>query len=463
MKISKKLVLNIIGLILLTNLIAIFIISNNTPKIFWNYLYKEKNKEIVNIKESITNNIKPDNTFDKVYLEHLQRHADVQNLFIEVRNENTVIYSSGKDHIQNYNLSELANGMVEKSSKENNKNYVEQYVEKDFKLFHDRNILLEIGYYENNTLEETIQLFSGKFVILTLLSIVLSSLIGIIASIFVSKQLSKPIYKLNENAKLMLQGNYSDVNIVSTKITEIDELSNSIVELSDSISNQENIRKEMVQNLAHDIRTPLTVLKTHFEAVLDGVIELDERNIKILNSEIDRLMNLIKKLDNLTEITRNPSKNELNISMETESIIELFWIDAKKNDITIIQNIEPNLQLIAEKSDYYQLLQNLINNAIKYNNKNGNIYVNLYKSKENIILEIKDTGIGIDQNKLKYIFERFYRNDTSRSREVQGNGLGLAIVKELIQRMNATISVESKINEGTQFTICFNLLSNKSI
>ena len=72
MKISKKLVLNIIGLILLTNLIAIFIISNNTPKIFWNYLYKEKNKEITNIKESITNNIKSDNTFDKVYLEHLQ-------------------------------------------------------------------------------------------------------------------------------------------------------------------------------------------------------------------------------------------------------------------------------------------------------------------------------------------------------------------------------------------------------
>ena len=463
MKISKKLVLNIIGLILLTNLIAIFIISNNTPKIFWNYLYKEKNKEIVNIKESITNNIKPDNTFDKVYLEHLQRHADVQNLFIEVRNENTVIYSSGKDHIQNYNLNELENGMVEKSSKENNKDYTEQYVEKDFKLFHDRNVLLEIGYYENNTLEETIQLFSGKFVILTLLSIIFSSLIGIVASIFVSKQLSKPIYKLNENAKLMLQGNYSDVNIVNTKITEIDELSNSIVELSDSISNQENIRKEMVQNLAHDIRTPLTVLKTHFEAVLDGVIELDERNIKILNSEIDRLMNLIKKLDNLTEITRTPSTNELNISMETESIIELFWMDAKKNDITIIQDIEPNLQLIVEKSDYYQLLQNLINNAIKYNNKNGNIYVNLYKNKENIILEIKDTGIGIDQNKLKYIFERFYRNDTSRSREVQGNGLGLAIVKELIQRMNATISVESKINEGTQFTICFNLLSNKSI
>ena len=463
MKISKKLVLNIIGLILLTNLIAIFIISNNTPKIFWNYLYKEKNKEITNIKESITNNIKSDNTFDKVYLEHFQRHADVQNLFIEVRNENTVIYSSGKDHIQNYNLNELENGMVEKSSKENNKDYTEQYVEKDFKLFHDRNVLLEIGYYENNTLEETIQLFSGKFVILTLLSIIFSSLIGIVASIFVSKQLSKPIYKLNENAKLMLQGNYSDVNIVNTKITEIDELSNSIVELSDSISNQENIRKEMVQNLAHDIRTPLTVLKTHFEAVLDGVIELDERNIKILNSEIDRLMNLIKKLDNLTEITRTPSTNELNISMETESIIELFWMDAKKNDITIIQDIEPNLQLIVEKSDYYQLLQNLINNAIKYNNKNGNIYVNLYKNKENIILEIKDTGIGIDQNKLKYIFERFYRNDTSRSREVQGNGLGLAIVKELIQRMNATISVESKINEGTQFTICFNLLSNKSI
>ena len=453
MKISKKLVLNIIGLILLTNLIAIFIISNNTPKIFWDYLYKEKNKEIINIKNSITDNINLDNTFDEVYLEHLQRHADVQNLFIEVRNGKTVIYSSGKDHIQNYNLNQLEGRIVNK----------EQYIEKDFKLFHDRDILLEIGYYENNTLEETIQLFSSKFVILTLLSIIFSSLIGIVASIFVSKQLSKPIYKLNENTKLMLQGNYRDVNIVRTKITEIDELSNSIVELSDSISNQENIRKEMVQNLAHDIRTPLTVLKAHFEAVLDGVIKLDEENIKILNSEIDRLMNLIKKLDNLTEIVQNPSRNKLDISMETKSIIELFLMDSKKNNITIVQNVEPNLQIIAEKSDYYQFLQNLISNAIKYNNKNGNIYVNLYKSKENIILEIKDTGIGIDQNKLKYIFERFYRNDTSRSREVQGNGLGLAIVKELVQRMGATINVESKINEGTQFTVCFNLLSNKNI
>ena len=465
MKISKKIVLNIIGLILLTNLVAIFIISNSTPKIFWDYLYKEKNKEIVTIKNSIIKNLKPNNTFDPKYIEHLQRHADVQNLFIEVRNKNKIIYSSGKDHIQNYNLNKLekTTEMTKNTDQAEQIGKNGKYVEKDFKLFDNRDILLEIGYYENNTLEETIGLFSGKVVMLTFFSILFSIVIGIIASIFVSKQLSKPISKLNDNAKLMSQGEYSNINLVKTKITEIDELSQSIMDLSKNIENQENIRRDMVQNLAHDIRTPLTVLKSHFEAILDGILVLDNKNINILNSEIERLMNLIKKLDNLTEITRNPSTNELNISMETESIIELFWIDAKKNDITIIQNIEPNLQLIAEKSDYYQLLQNLINNAIKYNNKNGNIYVNLYKSKENIILEIKDTGIGIDQNKLKYIFERFYRNDTSRSREVQGNGLGLAIVKELIQRMNATISVESKINEGTQFTICFNLLSNKSI
>ena len=94
MKISKKIVLNIIGLILLTNLVAIFIISNSTPKIFWDYLYKEKNKEIVTIKNSIIKNLKPNNTFDPKYIEHLQRHADVQNLFIEVRNKNKIIYSN---------------------------------------------------------------------------------------------------------------------------------------------------------------------------------------------------------------------------------------------------------------------------------------------------------------------------------------------------------------------------------
>ena len=94
MKISKKIVLNIIGLILLTNLVAIFIISNSTPKIFWDYLYKEKNKEIVTIKNSIIKNLKPNNTFDPKYIEHLQRHADVQNLFIEVRNKNKIMEES---------------------------------------------------------------------------------------------------------------------------------------------------------------------------------------------------------------------------------------------------------------------------------------------------------------------------------------------------------------------------------
>ena len=176
MKISKKIVLNIIGLILLTNLVAIFIISNSTPKIFWDYLYKEKNKEIVTIKNSIIKNLKPNNTFDPKYIEHLQRHADVQNLFIEVRNKNKIIYSSGKDHIQNYNLNKLekTTEMTKNTDQAEQIGKNGKYVEKDFKLFDNRDILLEIGYYENNTLEETIGLFSGKVVMLTFFSILFS-------------------------------------------------------------------------------------------------------------------------------------------------------------------------------------------------------------------------------------------------------------------------------------------------
>lgn len=119
-------------------------------------------------------------------------------------------------------------------------------------------------------------------------------MIGIIASIFVSKQLSKPISKLNDNAKLMSQGEYSNINRVKTKNNRnwwvITVHNGSFKEYWKS----ENIRRDMVQNLAHDIRTPLTVLKSHFEAILDGILVLDNKNINILNSEIERLMNLIK-------------------------------------------------------------------------------------------------------------------------------------------------------------------------
>ncbi len=462
MKISKKLVFNIIALILLTNLISLFIISNNTPKIFWNYLYKEKNKEIINIKESIIKNIKSNNTFDATYLEHLQRHADVQNLFIEVRDGDNIIYSSGKEHLQNYNLSKLDNIRSNDDVVKNDNGY-NQYVEKDFKLFRDRNVLLEIGYYEkNNTLEDTIQMFSFKIIILTLFSTMFSIFVGIIVSMVISRQLSKPIVKLNENTKSILQGNYNDVEILSTKITEIDELSNSITELSSNIKNQENIRKEMVQNLSHDIRTPLTILKSHFEAILDGVLELDDRNVNILNLEIDRLMSLIKKLDDLTAVSyaySNDNHNNklmyLNISTETDNIIDSFYIGANKKNINIKKNIEPDLMLKIDKLDYYQLLQNLISNAVKYNKVGGEVHIKLFQSSSNIILEVSDTGIGIEGNKIKYIFERFYRSDNSRSKEIQGNGIGLAIVKELVSNMSATIDVESKTNLGTKFTIHF--------
>ena len=338
-----------------------------------------------------------------------------------------------------------------------------KYVEKDFKLFDNRDILLEIGYYENNTLEETIGLFSGKVVMLTFFSILFSIVIGIIASIFVSKQLSKPISKLNDNAKLMSQGEYSNINLVKTKITEIDELSQSIMDLSKNIENQENIRRDMVQNLAHDIRTPLTVLKSHFEAILDGILVLDNKNINILNSEIERLMNLIKKLDDLSESTLKNQNNLkklmdiklLNLSNETKNIIDLFYIEAGKSNIIIDYNIEPNIEYKMQKSDYSQLLQNLMSNAIKYNKKNGKVSINLTRSDKDIILELSDTGIGIEKDKIKYIFERFYRCDTSRSKEVQGNGLGLSIVKELISNMGATVEVESELNRGTKFKICF--------
>ncbi|MFZ1419649.1 MAG: sensor histidine kinase, partial [Leptotrichiaceae bacterium] len=115
----------------------------------------------------------------------------------------------------------------------------------------------------------------------------------------------------------------------------------------------------------------------------------------------------------------------------------------------------PNIEYKMQKSDYSQLLQNLMSNAIKYNKKNGKVSINLTRSDKDIILEVSDTGIGIEKDKIKYIFERFYRCDTSRSKEVQGNGLGLSIVKELISNMGATVEVESELNRGTKFKICF--------
>lgn len=222
----------------------------------------------------------------------------------------------------------------------------------------------------------------------------------------------------------------------------------------------ERVREDFVANVSHELKTPLTSIKGFIETLKDGAIENKEVAYKflgIVDDEVNRLNILIEDLLLLSKI--EDKKHEVNkeffgIDEVVEEVFDILSRQALYKNISLIDEIKDNLPNIYGNYNYFkQMIMNLVDNSIKYTQNGGEIRILAYAEKENIFIEIKDNGIGIDKEHHSRLFERFYRVDKARSRQVGGTGLGLAIVKHIVLLFNGSISVESEIGKGSTFTI----------
>ncbi|PYG89764.1 two-component system phosphate regulon sensor histidine kinase PhoR [Ruminiclostridium sufflavum DSM 19573] len=226
-----------------------------------------------------------------------------------------------------------------------------------------------------------------------------------------------------------------------------------------SVKKLEQIRTEFVSNVTHELKTPLTSIRGFVETLKDGAIEDTAVAIKfldIIDIEAERLYHLINDILQLSEIEimRNDehvSPNSLNLIVD--DVVQLLEASANKKNIKLEVNIETDILICINKYRIKQMLINLIDNAIKYNVENGAVFITASKSKGTTTISVKDTGIGIPQIHHSRIFERFYRVDKGRSRNMGGTGLGLSIVKHIINLYNGDISVISEPGKGTEFII----------
>lgn len=221
----------------------------------------------------------------------------------------------------------------------------------------------------------------------------------------------------------------------------------------------ERIQSEFVSNVTHELKTPLTSIKGFIETLRGGAVkdpEVAYKFLEIIDVEASRLYMLINDILQLSQIENlqkdsNVRKNSLN-SIVSE-VISILSGQAGKKGVTISRNIEKNLHIIANRDRLKQMLINLIDNAIKYNVEEGIVEVSAFKENKNILISVKDTGIGIDAKHIDRIFDRFYRVDKSRSRGMGGTGLGLSIVKHIVDLYGGNIDVKSVLGEGTEFII----------
>ena len=227
------------------------------------------------------------------------------------------------------------------------------------------------------------------------------------------------------------------------------------------IKKLENIRREFVANVSHELKTPVTTIKGYVETIENITKDIEQKKfLKIISNHTNRLNSIIDDLLLLSKIEEK--EDVLNLDLKDEKLKPVLEL-AKENCNGFLneKNIKVKINCLDTISikQNHRLLQeaifNILNNSIKYSSENSLITVDVINNKDNIEIKITDQGIGIDEKHLDRLFERFYRVDESRSRDVGGTGLGLSIVKHIIQMHNGKIKVDSVIDKGTTFTIIF--------
>ncbi|MFP4372430.1 MAG: sensor histidine kinase [Halanaerobium sp.] len=311
---------------------------------------------------------------------------------------------------------------------------------------------------ENQLDSELYNHFKDNIYRAILLSALVVIFLTIILSFILSKKITMPLINVKNAALEIAQGNYQQ-NIESKGDDELTELINAFNLMTKKLQKLEKIRKESTSDLAHELRTPLTTLKGYLEAVEDGKLKADQEIIKEMQEETERMTNLVEKLNEYADAQNkifNLNKRRLNLKTIISKVVkqQQKFINAKNIDLNL--ELAEELYINGDQDSLFQIFNNIIENAVKYNIENGKIEIKSRQNKNDLIIYIKDSGLGINDKDLPYIFERFYRADKSRNSKNQGAGIGLAVVKELMEAHQGEIEVESD-DGGTLFKLIFKL------
>lgn len=394
------------------------------------------------------------NRWDKRKLESIGEEALDNGIILSVydANDNLVwsMYEYSNQSCHN-TLNEIADNM--------NKIYPRwdgEYIEDKTPIYKGNELIgyKESGYYDEiYYMENEINFLKVINNFLLLVGILSVGSITVI-SVILSKKISKPIAKVSNMTKVIEAGNYKNKLVYSSNIKEVDDLISSINNLADTLGDQENLRKRLTTDIAHELRTPLTSIQGHLEAIIDGIWEPSEERLGSINDEVIRLSSLVNKLRDISSIenTESLSKEEVNLKELIKNIGYNMEINALDKNISISYELE-DIVCMVDRGKFSQVIVNILSNAIKYTDKDGKVYVKLYKKDNKVMISIRDTGVGIAKKDLKYIFERFYRTDKSRSRETGGIGVGLTIAKKIVKLHDGDIYVNSEIGTGTEFII----------
>jgi two-component system sensor histidine kinase BaeS len=287
--------------------------------------------------------------------------------------------------------------------------------------------------------------------------------IALVMGILLARTLTRPVQELTRAAYNITQGQLEQQVPVRSK-DEIGQLATAFNRMSQEVARVNQLRRQMTADVAHDLRTPLTVISGYVESMRDGVLKPTPERLTIIYTEIERLQNLVGDLRMLS--LADAGELALNLqSIDPKNLLDracsLFRHQAEGQGVMILVDASQALpEIRVDEARMMQVLDNLISNALRYTLPEGQITLAAQLSRSNasqemLEIRVRDTGVGIPDDELPLIFNRFYRTDQSRHTETDESGLGLAIVKALVEDQGGSISAESTLGEGTTISLSF--------
>ncbi|MBE6156425.1 MAG: HAMP domain-containing histidine kinase [Firmicutes bacterium] len=304
-----------------------------------------------------------------------------------------------------------------------------------------------------------IKLFQGQKIYFILLIILCSVLI----SFFLANKITKPIREITKKAKSLGEGKY-DTKFPKNGVLEIEELSKTLEEVQKELSKSDELKRDLMANVSHDLKTPLTMIKAYAEMIKDISHKEPKKmneHLDIIMEETDRLTILVNDILELSKVQNDSymyNYEEYDLIKEIKGIIKRYSVMKELEEYKFILDLPKKVIVKADKNKINQVMYNLLNNAINYTGKDKIVKIKVTKENKDYLVEIIDTGKGIKKDELSYIWDKYYKNEKNHRRNVVSTGLGLSIVKEILNKHNFEYGVTSEINKGSVFYFKINML-----
>ncbi|SFH53145.1 Signal transduction histidine kinase [Pseudobutyrivibrio sp. OR37] len=268
-----------------------------------------------------------------------------------------------------------------------------------------------------------------------------------------SKTISRSIIRINDGAKRLADGDYS-VKFNSRDYMEVSELSDTLNYTATELGKTDSFQKELIANVSHDLRTPLTMIKGYAEVMRDIPGENTPENVQVIIDETERLTSLVNDMLDISKLkagTITIQPEEYNITESIRHVLERYNKLREVEGYTIDFIYDDEIMVYADEQKMYQVLYNLVNNAINYTGEDKKVTVIQRVLDDTLRIEVKDTGEGVKQEDIPYVWDRYYKDKTAHKRAISGTGLGLSIVKNVLELHGAKYGVSSKQGQGATF------------